>query len=180
MPTFNAAVTKALSLGRRIGLSAILAFLTACSVAPLPGTPSIIAPPSSGNALVVVYRPKTFDHALRTPTIHLNGRPTCDLPNAHALKQEIAPGEVFVTATLWDWPGTSRIAFSAEADRTYLIRMEPNSEKRLAGLIGGHPGVWIAEAFSEKSGPYVLDIMSEQEGTLSLTGTQPVICPPEN
>ncbi len=132
--------------------------------------------PANARARIVVYRPSTLDHFQRSPEIDLNGVPACDLPNGEAFFRDIEPGSVTVSTSLWDWPGTSRLAFRADEGRTYFVRMSPNAEKRLAGLLGGHPGVWIAEALAERGGPFLLDLTARAEALASLESISAAEC----
>ena len=137
---------------------AAFVLLAGCVTAP-PAPPHVGAGASeAGQAVVIVYRPNTLDHFARKPTVKI-GSTACDLAMGASFRHAVPPGRVAVTTDLWDWPGTSKAEFLAEAGQTYRVRILPNPDKRLAGLLGGHPGVWVAEAFADRPGPFLVDLV---------------------
>jgi hypothetical protein len=147
-------------MNRILAVGACLMILAGCAGKPASSGSGIIinaAPPD--RALVIVYRTSAFDHSARMPGIAINGVHACDLADGHALVREVEPGNTAISTSLWDWPGTSTITVAVERGETYYIRMAPNPDKRMAGMVGGHPGVWLAEALAERRGPFLLDLV---------------------
>jgi hypothetical protein len=95
----------------------------------------------------------------RPPTIEINAVATCDAHNQHAFTYVVAAGPVALAASLWNQPGTSRLSWTAEAGKTYFVRVK-SADKNWAGLLG-MAGTLAAEAASERAGPFDIDLADE-------------------
>lgn len=116
--------------------------------------------PKDGAAQFVVYRPSEYALSALSPTVEVNGVPTCDIASGGAFLREIQAGKVTVSLSHWHILGTSKLDFEAEQGKTYFIRVTANQEKAFVGVLG-FAAVLIAEAASSSKGPYRMDLLDE-------------------
>lgn len=128
-------------------------------------------------AAVIVFRPQTLDHFARSPSVTVNQAFACDLPNGSAFITEVPARQTTVATALWDWPGTSRTEFVAEAGKVYYVRVAPNSDKRIGAILGGPIGVMIAESISDRTGPFLLDPVAAADAQPVVKTLGQVSCP---
>jgi hypothetical protein len=113
------------------------------------------------SALLVIYRTNWgMGDGPSQPTIEVNSQPTCDARSGGAFTWVVSPGNVTVSAAQPLVIGTSRLSLTAEAGKTYYIRVR-TSDKAWAGVFGGLVGALIVEAASERKGAYDIDLTDE-------------------
>jgi hypothetical protein len=119
-------------------------------------------------AQVVVYRPGGFVGSGRRPDILINGEKTCELPQGSYFSKEVTPGDVILTAQLWDFPGTSQIKFNARKNTPSYVRVSMDADKVAAAGMGGLIGLMVAEGASTNRGPFFMTTVSKEQAEAEL------------
>lgn len=131
--------------------------------------------PSTNTARLAVYRSAGDMYPMRSPSVDVNGLPTCDLPSGGIFIKDVPPGRITISSSLWDAPGTSRLNFNAIAGRTYHVRMAVDFGKSF-GALAGLPGMLAAEAISDRGGPFTIGIVEPANVQNELAELKVVSC----
>jgi hypothetical protein len=131
----------------------------------------------ANRAELIFYRPSGFILSARSPSIEISGQSSCDLPQGGFFKKNVQSGNINISTSLWDIPGTSRLNFQATAGERYAIRVSPDTGKVMSGALFGYAGLIIAEATSSRGGPFQMDLMRVESATTELSKTKMVSCP---
>jgi hypothetical protein len=151
---------------------AALALLAGCSSGTSQGS---MSPESPTVSRLVFYRPSALPMALDTPTVKINGAPTCGIANGGGFQKDISPGAVTISTAVWSMPGTSSLSFTASPGQIYYVRFGLSSNTTWAtvgGATGGLLGAGIAYAVEKPSGPFAIELTDAS----SLNGISPRIC----
>jgi hypothetical protein len=95
----------------------------------------------------------------RSLSVDVNGLPACDLPRSGGFAMDVGSGQVTVAVRLWETPGKSSLSWTAEAAKTYYLRVRVSGETS-PGVKGGLIGLG-SEAPAGDSGPFDLDLTDE-------------------
>lgn len=152
---------------RRLGLL-LTGFLSACSAAGPVFDRSVLE--NKSGATLVIYRVNAFQGSAGYFDIDVNGIPACKLLNASFYISERPAGDIHVSSSIWNSPGTSRIRMKAEPHHRYFVRMEMDGSKQLAGALGGLSGQLLAEGMASTGGPFIFTLLPEQQALEELKG----------
>lgn len=126
-----------------------LLLLTACSAA---GKPFNEAEIPKGS--LVIYKDDTYVGSGRIYPIEINGQPACDLHIGYYVSN--AKGDVNISASWSDMPGTSRYKVHVGKETVY-IKMSVNGSKATSQIFGGYVGLFAAEAVDDSAGPFMFE-----------------------
>ncbi len=130
----------------------LLLLLAACNASGPSFNESLLS--VGDDSTVVVYRNNKFLGAAGYFEIDVNGIPACKLHNQgfYVIKSN---GNINISSSIWNQPGTSLIQLKTVPGQAYFVRMEMDSDKQVAGGLGGIGGQMIAENVSNNAGPFV-------------------------
>lgn len=131
--------------------------------------------PKPDVAKVVIYRPSSWSGRWASPAVQIDNGVTCDIANDSAFVREMPPGPVTVAVDVPMAFGVSKLAFTAEAGKTYYVRIFNNDEKTWAGMFG-LIGEGIAEAASDEKGPYRIHLIAKADAQTELAGKAIKLC----
>lgn len=141
-----------------------LLFLSGCAAS---GPEYNEAHHSSG---VIIYKPSSaIGMGAGLYEIDLNGKRQCKLHPGSYFVSDIV-GDVTISSSSWDMPGTSKISFKAWPGKTYFVRMDTNDGKQIAATAGGLVGALSAEAFSSTGGPFIFTLVEPNQAKSELQG----------
>lgn len=155
---------KVVFLGLLVG--ALNLILSGCATGVSTGS---IPPLNPSETRLIIYRPSEIVWAIQTPTVNINGLPTCGISNGSSFQKDVMPGLVTISAQIWDSLGTSHLSFNARADQVYYVRIKPNNGQVWSGMALGVIGQGIDESVSKHSGPFDIDLTERG-------GNSPGIC----
>jgi len=113
-------------------LISIIGSLAGCASAPIQAPVATMAPPSGGNARVVVIRQENgfVGFGDRSFRIQLDGESMGEVMTGAIVSADRPAGPHHLTADLWDFPGVTRREFTAQAGRTYYFRAQFDEEPK--------------------------------------------------
>lgn len=127
---------------------------------------SATGPEYTGQKGIIVYRDDSMLFIGRAFPIDVNGVEGCQLHNAgYAIIPKT--GEITLSSSLWDQPGTSRISLNVK-DAEY-VKVSVNQGSMVAGAAAGMVGVFAHEAI-EKQGPFIFTHMEAGQAHQELVG----------
>jgi hypothetical protein len=152
-------------LRKSLVVSVILLFAGCATGTPM--TTDAIGSPGPDAARLVVYRPAALTGALFPTAISLNGVPACDLQNGSGFVKDISAGSVTLLAPMFSVPGTSRLTWTVDAGHTYYVRVAVSGGMAFASFTGGVIGMGIAEATSDHTGLFDVELTAEADALAS-------------
>lgn len=108
----------------------------------------------SNGTTIIVYRNGSMINSLDYFNIDINGHLSCKLYNNGFFVSSDINGDIIISASAWNLPGTSRINLKPKNNGIYYIHVEADDDKKFAGAAGGFIGQLLAEGISSNSGPY--------------------------